>query len=133
MAMDRERTLKRGLASLREERTSLVEQLRMAQTKAPRSGPSEAEQQQAKRLVAQATAERDASARQARELRESLQTVQAELDLQTERARTDRRAATHAQHERQALLNTQSELRAEKREAQAVQAAQAQAQERWKS
>ena len=133
MAMDRERTLKRGLASLREERTSLVEQLRMAQTKAPRSGPSEAEQQQAKRLVAQATAERDASARQARELRESLQAVQAELDLQTERARTDRRAATHAQHERQALLNTQSELRAEKREAQAVQAAQAQAQERWKS
>ena len=130
MAMDRERTLKRGLTSLREERTSLAEHLRMAQAKAPKGGPSEAEQQQAKRLVAQATAERDASARQARELRESLQAVQAELDAQTDRARIDRRAATHAQRERQALLNTQSELRAEKRE---VVAALAQAQERWKA
>ena len=79
-AMERERTLKRGLGALRDERKALELQLRAAHEKAPKAVVDGAELAQARKVAAQAAAERDAHARQARDL-------QAALDVEREKER----------------------------------------------
>ena len=103
--------------ALRDERKALELQLSAAHEKAPKAVVDGAELAQARKVAAQAAAERDAHARQARDL-------QAALDVEREKerglqahAKTEKRAASHSQRERQQLVASCAELRAEKKEA----------------
>jgi len=114
-AYDRERQLKRGLASLRQERDEIAAALSAAEAAVKRDGES-TELAHAKRLVSIVANERDAQAKLAREAKENLAAQQADLDAAAERHKSDKRALASALREKQVLLREVADLRAEKKD-----------------
>ena len=122
-ATERERALKRGLTSLRDERGALQAALEAAQAEAQRAAGGGGEETSLRRALHAATSERDGLARSLRQARETLAAREGEVDAMTERERSEKRGTERTAKERQALLKELSELRTERKEASAREAA----------
>ena len=122
-ATDRERQLKRGISGLREERASLSERLATAQAELQRASEAPTEETHLRRALHSAHAERDGLAKALREAREAVRAGEGDVEAAAERERAEKRAAAQAHRERQNVLRELSEVKVERKEAAAREAA----------
>ena len=115
-ATDRERQLKKGLASLRDERSTLERDLLQAQSDLQKATGAPNEEQVLRRQLTAAQGERDGLARALREAREQLNSRDGEREAMAERDQKEKSQSARAFKEKQQLLKELSDVKAERKE-----------------
>jgi hypothetical protein len=122
-ATDRERQLKRGLAGVREEKALLGAELERAQAEARRALDAPSEEQALRRALGAAQAERDGMAKALREAREALTAREGQMERTAEKDKAEKRQASASQRERQTLLRELADVKSDRKECAAREAA----------
>ena len=122
-ATEREKQLKRGLASIREDKASVDAEAAKLKEEVQKLSGSPSEEQALRRMLQAAQAERDGLARALKEARETMHARRDDEERDGERERAEKRALALAHKERQGLLRELSEVKTERKEMAAREAA----------